>query len=101
MAVVHSFRLKNGDHELEKILADMTGREKGDFIREALDFYIRYGDKINRIDDIYSGIQEILTRLDGMSFGQSVDHEGNREVEQDRDDYEQILSESVRDLLNL
>jgi len=42
MAVVHSFRLKNGDHELEKILTGMRGKEKSDFIRKALYFYIKY-----------------------------------------------------------
>ncbi|MBA1336504.1 MAG: hypothetical protein HPY66_2939 [Firmicutes bacterium] len=101
MAAVHSFRLKNEDHELEKILAGKSGKEKSDFIREALGFYIRYADKINKLDEISSGIRDILSRLDGMSVCRSVGHEENREAEQDRDDYEQILSESVRDLLNL
>jgi len=101
MAAVHSFRLKNGDHELEKILAGMTGREKGDFIREALDFYIRYGDKINRIDDIYSGIKEIMSRLDGISAGQSVLSIKEPNMEDGIDEAEKVLKGSIEELLNL
>jgi len=100
MAVVNSFRLKNGDHELEKIIADMTGREKSDFIRDALYFYIRYGDKINKIDDIYSGIKEIMNRLDSMSVGQSVCFERKKD-EDTEGDSERILRESVMELINL
>ncbi len=79
----------------------MTGREKGDFIREALDFYIRYGDKINRIDDIYSGMQEILSRLDGMSAGQSVCAERDKKDVDKRGESERILRESVMELINM
>jgi len=94
MAEVHSFRLGKKDLEFGYILNSMSGREKGDFIRKALYFYIRYGDKINKIDDIYSGIKEIINRLDGMSVGQSICSERKND-ENTEGESERILRESV------
>jgi predicted DNA-binding protein len=100
MATVHSFRLRNGDHELEGVLAGMTGKEKSDFIREALNFYIRYGEKINKIDEIYSGIREILSRLDdGVPVRQLAGRE--KEEDQGSGEADEVLIESIQELLNL
>ncbi|MBA1335360.1 MAG: hypothetical protein HPY66_0982 [Firmicutes bacterium] len=101
MAAVHGFRLKNGDHELEKILTDMSGKEKSDFIREALSFYIRYADKINKIDEISSGIREILSKLNDMSvvsLTSVIKEPGIKDVD---DKAEKMLKESIQELLNL
>ncbi len=101
MAAVHSFRLKNGDHEMEKKLAGMTGKEKSDFIREALDFYLRYGDKINKIDEVSSGIREILSKLSGMAVVPLASVIKEPGMKDGIDETEEILKESVQELLNL
>ncbi|MDI6707276.1 MAG: hypothetical protein QME73_13655 [Bacillota bacterium] len=101
MATVQSFRLKNDDHELEKILAGKSGKEKSDFIREALYFYIRYGDKINRIDEACSGIREILDRLDSMSVGPSISPINELHTKDGIDETEKVLKKSIQELLNL
>ncbi len=58
-------------------------------------------DTIKRINDIYSGIQEILSRLDGMSASQSVCSEMDKGDRDKEGEGERILRESVMELINM
>lgn len=94
MSEVHSFRLTDEDEDIEMILSKLKGREKSNFIRKALKFYISFGQKL---EEICYGVNTILKKLDkGILTTTSSD---NNVAESDKS--EELLLESVKEILNL
>lgn len=91
-----SFRLTDceDDRVIEEVLSGLKGRERSSFIRRALFFYIKYEDKIAKIE---SGIEKILKKLDGAALITEKAAESEKKTEEG----EQILVESINDIINL
>lgn len=56
----YAFRTKTGDKELDEILLSLKGKERADFIRNALHFYIKYGNTIKNIEKDIAEIKKII-----------------------------------------
>lgn len=94
MSEVHSFRLTDEDEDIEKILSKLKGKEKSNFIRKALRFYISFGQKL---EEICCGVNTILKRLDNGILTATSSGKNAEEAEKN----EELLLESVKDILNL
>lgn len=99
MSSIYSFRLNDSDKEIEEVLSELSGKERSAFIKQALYFYIQYGDKLNGISN---GIDMILSKLEDMSCrplaGQLT---GKSEETLETDKTEMLLMDSIKDLINL
>ncbi|AAM25224.1 putative DNA-binding protein [Caldanaerobacter subterraneus subsp. tengcongensis MB4] len=58
----YTFRVKNSDSEILAALSSLQGKERGDFIREALRFYINNKDMVQQILNSIKEIQEAVKR---------------------------------------
>jgi len=53
------------------------------------------------LDEIYTGVREILKKLDGMSVGRSTSSIKEPDIKDGIDEAEEVLKESIVELLNL
>jgi DNA-binding transcriptional regulator GbsR (MarR family) len=60
--MLYSFRTKTEDKELDKILSDVKGKERADFIRQALYFYIKNKNFAEQISKDISEIKELIKK---------------------------------------
>jgi len=58
----YTFRVKNDDLEILTALSSLQGKERGDFIREAMRFYINNKDMVQQILNSIKEIQEAVKR---------------------------------------
>jgi len=93
LTTVYSFRLRKQDKELEEILQSMTGKEKAEFIRNALNFYVSHR---NILEDIQKNVGLILDKVNGLSSKPVLEHENESSNEE-----KQVLLDSIQDLLNI
>lgn len=100
----YGFRLTKSeeDKELAKILDCMTGKERSAYIRRALYFYIKYDRKI---DNIETGINKLLSKMELLSKMGKIDSLSNRDREviqvKKPSEEENVLYNSIQNLLNL
>ncbi|SDF01710.1 hypothetical protein SAMN04244560_00106 [Thermoanaerobacter thermohydrosulfuricus] len=114
----YTFRVKNDDAEILSVLSSLQGKERGDFIREAIKFYIKNKDTAEQISNSIQEIQETVNALSKdvaeireMIKKLSAGTQTNTEAEDfaaerpdkngRRKNNEKILKELVNDFLNL
>lgn len=112
----YSFRINsNNDPEINEILSAMQGKERTEFIRKALRFYVKNGELISQILSDLQKIQEIIkqqsadiSEIKEMIKSQSVNiNLSKNTVFQDPDknskkkNNEEILKGLVNDFLNM
>jgi len=68
----YSFRTRTEDTELEHILSSLEGKERADFIRSSLYFYIKYGETIQKIKKDIAEIKETLKNQPSTEFKRMV-----------------------------
>jgi hypothetical protein len=97
----YSFRIREGDKDIKEILCELNTSERSDFIRDAIRFYANHQEKINSIDN---KLEEILKRLEikfeNLLVSPSVS-QANYEKSKKLDEKEELLAESVMDLLSM
>jgi hypothetical protein len=60
----YSFRINSSeDPQIAKILSNLQGKERTDFIREALRFYVKNGEIINKMSDNIQKMQKEIEKL--------------------------------------
>lgn len=76
----------------------MTGKERSSYIREALRFYYKFGDELKVIS---KGVKDIAKKIDNVDFSSptSIKEENKNEVE--IGESEEMLIDSIQDLLCL
>lgn len=93
----HSFRLLKSDNDIEEILEKLEGKNKAEFIRSALKFYVKYGDSIENIE---KKVEEIAAILKNGAISFSSQNQTNQEEEINPGN-NSILRESIQSLLDL
>ena len=94
MKKVYNFRLNKGDGEIKEILEKRAGSESS-FIKTAILFYGRFGEKI---DNMAATIEEIRAALKGEESSQ----EGPEEQPKNPDvDAEKMIRESIMDIIHM
>lgn len=97
----YGFRTKAEDTELDKILSSLKGKERTNFIREALYFYIRNKSVIEQVSKDIAEIKEMIknqsinTNLNSSSVLQKADNNNKKKTN------EEILKGLVNDFLNM
>ena len=96
----YGFRTRASDKEIDSVLLSLQGKERSEFIREALSFYIKFKDILNNINSNIADIKETLNDL--KKSGMSV-KENSKELEQEplKKDNEDIFKEMMNDFLSL
>lgn len=102
----YTFRLLDGDDEIETVLAKLDSQKRSWFIREALKFYISVGEKLNSIDN---NIKTVLQKIDqgGTAGNKEVISEPeslktpDKKEQEPLSETEQILANSIKGLLNI
>ncbi|SHF87846.1 hypothetical protein SAMN02746089_02705 [Caldanaerobius fijiensis DSM 17918] len=90
--MVHSFRTNSKyDKDIESTLLALNGKEKTAFIKEAIRFYVKYGETIKRMDD---NISKMLNMLEQGCISVPAASE-----EQSDNEAEKILEDSIMSLL--
>ena len=90
----YTFRTKTNDKKLDEILSSLQGRERADFIRNALYFYINYKNVLDNINNNILNIKETLNELKKSN----ISIEPIKEPAKDNND---VLKEMMNDFLNL
>jgi predicted DNA-binding protein len=98
MSKLYGFRLGTNDEDIEKILSQMTGRERSLYIKEAIRFYSSNSEKFKNISDKVEKILSILEELKTTGFIGSLATSPKKQTEISD---ENILIDSIQDLLNL
>lgn len=95
----YGFRTRTGDEEIDNVLLSLKGKERSDFIRNALYFYIKNKDTINNLYNDIADIKEMLNEIkrSGVNVKENV-KESEREPKENNED---ILKEMVNGFLNL
>lgn len=94
----YSFRIRESDEDIEKILSNLSASERSDFIRNAICFYAGYKDRLDDIDKKLDWIlKKIETKSEDLSVSPSVSQLDNEET----DEAEKLLIDSVIDLLSM
>lgn len=97
----YTFRTRNEDVELDKILASLQGKERANFIREALYFYVK---NKNIVEQISKDVAEIKQMIKNQPINtssntdftlQKTDTNGKKKSN------EEILKGLVNDFLNM
>lgn len=94
----YSFRLEGDDKDLKKKLDSMTGSERSSYIREALRFYCRFGEELKAISE---SVKDISAKIDNASFEPVNDLKEKNQSEADISENEEMLLDSIQDLLGL
>ncbi|MGF7396237.1 hypothetical protein [Thermoanaerobacterium thermosaccharolyticum] len=96
----YGFRTRASDKEIDSVLLSLQGKERSEFIREALSFYIKFKDTLNNINSNIADIKETLNdfKKSGMSVKESIKEPEQEPVKNDNED---IFKEMVNDFLNL
>jgi metal-responsive CopG/Arc/MetJ family transcriptional regulator len=99
--VKYTFRTKTEDQKIDSILLSLQGKERADFIRNALNFYIENKDIIEKIANDMAEIKEIIKNQPTSTI--SNKHSILQEPDNDskKEDAEEILKELVDDFLNM
>lgn len=106
---VHSIRLGQDDERLEKVLS-LQGKNKSEYIKNALYFYLDYKDKFNNIDknietinrNISTMESNIQLLLDKLKSG--IPETETREEEQisaTLSDVQQAIFDSISEIMQL
>lgn len=95
--IKYSFRLLDGDEEIETILAKLEGQKRSNYIREALKFFISYGERIHSIDN---NLKLILEMAEQGQF--SIKQKKNpKENEDPLNETDKFLIDSLENLLDI
>lgn len=103
MGKTYGFRLGENDGDLEKILEPMTGKDRSFYIKEAIRFYYKCGEKINNIAVTTEKILSIIGNRDIAAnvTDEELSEEGPEDKSKNDIDAEKIIADSIRDILNL
>lgn len=104
--IKYSFRLLDGDENIEKCLVKLDGQKRSNYIRVALRFYISYGDKLKSIDD---NLRLLLQIAEHGQLIQDKPQQGAEEViekpeephEEPLSEAEKMLKDSIQNLLDI
>lgn len=91
----YTFRTKTEDQKIDSILLSLQGKERADFIRNALNFYIENKNIIEKIANDIAEIKEIIKNQPINTKLQDSNNNGKKE------NAEEILKELVDDFLNM
>ncbi len=96
----YGFRTRASDKEIDSVLLSLQGKERSEFIREALSFYIKFKDTLNNINSNIADIKETLNDLkkSGMSVKENSKEPKQEPVKKDNED---IFKEMMNDFLSL
>ncbi|WP_028991416.1 hypothetical protein [Thermoanaerobacter thermocopriae] len=97
----YGFRTRKEDKELDDVLSGLKGKERTDFIRDALYFYIKNKNTIEQISRDIFEIKEMLKQQTSMSNTSRDIAKNNRSNHRNRNKNEEILKELVNDFLNM
>ncbi|ERM91469.1 hypothetical protein O163_10405 [Caldanaerobacter subterraneus subsp. yonseiensis KB-1] len=97
----YGFRTRKEDKELDDVLSNLKGKERTDFIRDALYFYIRNKDTIEQISRDISEIKEMLKKHSSIPNTSRDVAKNNQNNHRDKNKNEEILKELVNDFLNM
>lgn len=76
----------------------MTGKERSSYIREALRFYYRFGGNLRAISE---SIKDIATKIDNVDLKPTIDMKKESKKEVGTSESEEMLIDSIQDLLSL
>ncbi|MBP2070801.1 MAG: hypothetical protein PWR08_1730 [Thermoanaerobacterium sp.] len=96
----YGFRTRASDKEIDSVLLSLQGKERSEFIREALSFYIKFKDTLDSINSNIADIKETLNDLkkSGISVKENLKEPEQEPVKKDNED---IFKEMMNDFLNL
>ncbi|WP_054644754.1 hypothetical protein [Thermoanaerobacter thermocopriae] len=87
----YGFRTRKEDKELDDVLSGLKGKERTDFIRDALYFYIKNKNTIEQISRDIFEIKEMLKQQTSMSNTSRDIAKNNRSNHRNRNKNEEIL----------
>ncbi|MEL7564977.1 MAG: hypothetical protein AAGU27_08835 [Dehalobacterium sp.] len=103
----YSFRLLDEDSDIEKALTRLDGQKKSKLIREALKFYVSFGDMLKNIEENIKQVRQIAEEgilLQNKPERQEYQREGENkrnEIEVQLSEADQFLANSIKNLLEI
>lgn len=94
----YGFRTRKEDKELDDVLSNLKGKERTDFIRNALYFYIRNKNIIEQLSKDMSEVKEILKKQYSVS---NINKDVPKNNHKKENKNEEILRGLVNDFLNM
>lgn len=99
--IKYTFRLLNGDEEIEKVLSNLHGQNRANYIREALKSYISYGEKIKSINDNLKLLLHLAEQGKLISDKHQETVETLEDHEEPLNDTDKFLADSIQNLLDI
>lgn len=98
----YGFRIREEDKDIDEALSKLTKNERSDYIRNAIRFYIYYKDKLDNIDRKLDVIlKRFENKSDSLSVSPSVSQSINTQDTEKLNKSEELLVDSVMDLLSM
>lgn len=101
---VFHIRMGKHDEDLRELLVNLKGTDRSKLIKDALRFYISYGEKLDKISQ---GIEQILTIIVGgkaPDLQEGILPDGKKAEAEDSKEQgrlEKLVQESIMDILNM
>ncbi len=102
MDKTYGFKLLVEDEDIKEKLESMQAGERSSFIRNALRFYITFGDEFAKMSQ---NIEEMLLVIKGgkLQIDTSTEQVESKTEDEDKseEELERMIAESINDILNL
>lgn len=97
----YGFRTKAGDEKINNVLLSLQGKERTDFIRNALNFYIDNKDRAMNLERDIAEIKQTLSEISSMLKNGNINVTDKNTKEPENNNNNDVLKDLLNDFLSL